>query len=137
MGTTEGTRWRQVQRMLERTEAVERGGWGVTANVAGHASTSRSPLHTGFTRWLRRASVVLVASGLGACSFAPQHARPPLPTPLAYDPSTGANAGIRPVDIGWRDFFPDPRRGALIEAALAHNRDLAISVARIDVARGQ
>ena len=40
------------------------------------------------------------------------------------------------MDIGWRDFFADPRLDALIAAALVHNRDLAVSVARIEVARG-
>jgi multidrug efflux system outer membrane protein len=79
--------------------------------------------------------VVLLLS-VTACNFAPQHSRPALPTPVAYDASAGANVGTRAVDIGWRDFFPDPRLGALIEAALAHNRDLAVSVARIEVARG-
>jgi multidrug efflux system outer membrane protein len=92
----------------------------------------------------RRSSVVgnglpvgaVLLLSVTACNFAPQHSRPALPTPVAYDASAGANVGTRAVDIGWRDFFPDPRLGALIEAALAHNRDLAVSVARIEVARG-
>ena len=53
-----------------------------------------------------------------------------------YDAGASAAAGTRPVNIGWRDFFADPRLDALIEAALAHNRDLVISVARIEQARG-
>jgi multidrug efflux system outer membrane protein len=40
------------------------------------------------------------------------------------------------VDLGWRAFLIDPRLDALIDAALLHNRDLAASIARIDVARG-
>ena len=71
-----------------------------------------------------------------ACHFAPKHVQRPLPTPVAYEPGTAAAAGTRAVDIGWRDFFADPRLDALIAAALQHNRDLAVSVARIEVARG-
>ena len=123
--------------MLECREAVRSGGWGVTTNAARDDCTLHSPLPTSRAYGVLGALLWLTLLGVGGCSFAPQHARPPLPTPAAYDPSTGADAGIRPVDIGWRDFFPDPRLGALIEAALAHNRDLAISVARIEVARGQ
>jgi len=35
----------------------------------------------------------------------------------------------------WRAFFPDPRLQDLIAAALEHNRDLRIAVARVDEAR--
>ncbi|PYP79846.1 MAG: RND transporter [Gemmatimonadetes bacterium] len=71
-----------------------------------------------------------------ACHFAPPHVQRPLPTPAVYDPMNGPATGTRPMNLGWRDFFPDPRLDALIEAALAHNRDLAVSVARIEQARG-
>ncbi|HEV7991833.1 MAG TPA: efflux transporter outer membrane subunit [Gemmatimonadaceae bacterium] len=75
---------------------------------------------------------------LSACHFAPPHARPALPTPLAYEPSldSAGATGARAIDIGWGDFFRDPRLDALIAAALEHNRDLRISVARIEQARG-
>jgi multidrug efflux system outer membrane protein len=46
-------------------------------------------------------------------------------------------AGVRAIDVGWREFFKDARLQALIAAALTHNRDLAVAVAQIDVARGQ
>lgn len=94
---------------------------------------------------MRRAVDVagLLALGLAsACSLAPRHVRPALPIPpyvggvagLGATPAVGAR-GSR-TDVGWRDFFIDPRLDALIGAALVHNRDLAASVARIDVARG-
>ncbi|MEO8561801.1 MAG: efflux transporter outer membrane subunit [bacterium] len=86
-----------------------------------------------------RAACYAVSLGLvTACSFAPPHARPPLPTPSAYDATLDSanTAGPRAVDLGWRDFFRDPRLDALIGSALEHNRDLAISVARIAQARG-
>ena len=84
----------------------------------------------------RRTGLVPLLLLLTACHFAPRHEPRPLPTPPAYDVGSASAAGTRAVDVGWRDFFADPRLDALIEAALTHNRDLAISVARIEQARG-
>lgn len=85
-----------------------------------------------------RTAVILCLSLLSACQLAPRHVRPQLPTgetfPAEYagDAARGAHAG----EIGWRDFFADARLEALVTAALAHNRDLAIAVAQIEEARG-
>src|SRR5687767_6604824 len=90
-----------------------------------------------FARFAVRVGIVSVSLlFLSACHFAPKHVQRPLPTPVAYEPGTAPATGTRAVDIGWRDFFADPRLDALIAAALVHNRDLAVSVARIEVARG-
>ena len=90
-----------------------------------------------FARFAVRVGIVSVSLlFLSACHFAPKHVQRPLPTPVAYEPGTGPATGTRAVDIGWRDFFTDPRLDALIAAALQYNRDLAVSVARIEVARG-
>jgi multidrug efflux system outer membrane protein len=73
-----------------------------------------------------------------ACSFAPRHAQPPLPTPAGFPirgDVTGA-AGARASRLEWRQYLPDPRLDALIETALTRNRDLVASVARIEQARG-
>ena len=98
-------------------------------------------------RWLARgrlpagavsAPVLLLTLVLGGCSFAPRHVPPALPTPESYpatavaDSATGTSASL----IGWRDFFEDERLEALVGAALTHNRDLAVAVARIDEAAG-
>ncbi|MGA8709211.1 MAG: efflux transporter outer membrane subunit [Steroidobacteraceae bacterium] len=40
-------------------------------------------------------------------------------------------------DIGWRDFFVDPRLQSLIGASLANNRDLRVAVLNIEKARAQ
>ena len=90
---------------------------------------------------LARAALAGSLALLSACHFAPPHAQPPLPTPPAYQPfadsaGNSVTAGPKAIDIGWRDFFRDPRLDALIETALVRNRDLAISVARIEQARG-
>jgi len=85
------------------------------------------------------AAAVLAVALLGGCrQLAPPHVRPGLPIPEAYPvESAGAEtAGTPAFEIGWRDFFEDPRLEALIAAALENNRDLAISVAQIEQARG-
>lgn len=79
--------------------------------------------------------VVLVAGG---CRLAPRHVRPQLPTPPVFMTASDSDSAgsVRATDIGWREFFRDPRLNALIGAALVHNRDLTIAVAQIEEARG-
>ncbi|WP_035820953.1 efflux transporter outer membrane subunit, partial [Cupriavidus metallidurans] len=43
----------------------------------------------------------------------------------------------RATEIGWREFFTDPRLQGLIEAALENNRDLRTAALRIEEARAQ
>ena len=85
---------------------------------------------------MRNTFPLLVAALLAGCSQNPKYVQPGLPTAPAY---TGANGqpGLRATDIGWRNFFRDPQLQALIERALVNNRDLRISVLRIEEARGQ
>ena len=80
----------------------------------------------------------LALAFVGGCHLAPPHVRPALPTPPVYLAASDSDVtiGARAIDIGWRDFFKDPRLNALIATALVHNRDLAVAVAQIDVARG-
>jgi multidrug efflux system outer membrane protein len=55
-------------------------------------------------------------------------------------PATAASSGVAAQathDIGWRDFFVDPRLQSLIAAALVNNRDLRVAVLNIDKARAQ
>lgn len=79
------------------------------------------------------ASIALGAS-LSGCSLAPDFLRPAAPVAANWE---GKVAGTRSIDqTPWREFFPDARLQALIEAAFEHNRDLRIAVARVDEARG-
>ena len=41
------------------------------------------------------------------------------------------------ADLGWREFFRDPRLQSLIELSLANNRDLRVAVERVEEARAQ
>ena len=66
------------------------------------------------------------------------------PTTAAATSSTGMTAtGDEPLappiaaDIGWRDFFTDPKLEALIEQALANNRDLRIALLNVERVRAQ
>lgn len=86
----------------------------------------------------RFAATLIGATLLAGCSFAPAHQRPPFAAapayPAEYRPEIGQR---RATEIGWRDFFADPRLQAVIQLALDNNRDLRVSVARIEEARGQ
>lgn len=81
---------------------------------------------------------VAAATVLAGCSLAPEHVRPPLSAAPAYpEELEPANGTRKATEIGWQDFFTDPRLQALIQMALDNNRDLRISVQRIEEARGQ
>lgn len=88
-------------------------------------------------------AIALAAALAAGCSFTPDYLRPAPPVPETWPVAAGAGAGtggetggIRNVSaLDWRDYFPDARLQALIAAALEHNRDLRIAVARVDEAR--
>ncbi|HYC62760.1 MAG TPA: efflux transporter outer membrane subunit [Thermoanaerobaculia bacterium] len=87
---------------------------------------------------MRKAVSVLALLLAGACrQFAPPHVVPELPVPQTYPPDVATEtAGARATEIAWREFFVDERLETLIAAALEQNRDLAITVAQIEQARG-
>jgi multidrug efflux system outer membrane protein len=88
-------------------------------------------------------ALVAVAALIAGCSLQPVYERPGLPvatrypTGDAYKPSSDGPGGktLPAVDIGWRDFFTDPRLQRLVEIGLANNRDLR--VAALTVAQTQ
>lgn len=72
---------------------------------------------------------------LAGCSFIPAYERPAPPV-AAHWPVLAQTAGVRAVaGLSWQQMLPDPRLQALINAALEHNRDLRIAVARVEEAR--
>ncbi len=91
-------------------------------------------------------AVALLAAG---CTLAPRYERPAAPVSGAfpadgvYAAQPGAAPGARSangqaaVDIGWREFFVDPRLQRLIEIALKNNRDLRVSVLNVEASRAQ
>lgn len=96
---------------------------------------------------------VAVAFLAAGCTMAPKYERPAapvtstFPTGGVYDtqPGTtqpgGAGArsanGLAAADIGWRDFFIDPRMQQLIDIALKNNRDLRVSVLNMQASQAQ
>ncbi|MGN6233458.1 MAG: efflux transporter outer membrane subunit [Trinickia sp.] len=99
---------------------------------------------------MKRYSLIAVAVAVFAagCSFEPKYERPAAPVAAAF-PASGVYAtqptttsadtagGRAAVDIGWREFFTDPRLQQLIQIALANNRDLRVSVLNVEAARAQ
>ncbi|KQN26341.1 RND transporter [Sphingomonas sp. Leaf33] len=84
---------------------------------------------------MRKAILLAGLATLAGCNFAPKYVQPTAPVAPAFpEATTGTRAA---TDIGWREFFGDPRLQTYIAAALANNRDLAQSVARIEQARAQ
>jgi len=74
---------------------------------------------------------------LAGCNLAPAWHQPALPVPPTF-PGTATGTDQRlATDLGWRDFFGDERLEALLSSALANNRDLAQSLARVAQARAQ
>ncbi|HEX2791954.1 MAG TPA: efflux transporter outer membrane subunit [Steroidobacteraceae bacterium] len=113
--------------------------------------------HVSSVRW-----TVLAASALWllhGCTMEPRYRAPALPVPEQWPiPPTSAAAGdttaapnepapgaaeaataasLAARDIGWRDFFADPRLQQLIAQALVNNRDLRVAVLNIQLARAQ
>ncbi|PMS17433.1 multidrug transporter [Trinickia dabaoshanensis] len=99
---------------------------------------------------MKRYSLIAIAAATLAagCSFQPRYERPAAPVAAAFpasgvyatQPTTSAGdtaAGRAAVDIGWREFFADPRLQQIIQIALENNRDLRVSVLNVDAARAQ
>lgn len=84
---------------------------------------------------------VLTTLALAGCSLAPHYERPAAPIPALYPDAppagTASQSAAAAADLGWREFFRDPRLLALIEIALQNNRDMRIAVERVQEARAQ
>ncbi len=77
---------------------------------------------------------------LAGCTLDPAYHRPaaPVPETSPSGPAYPAVAAAEPTPLlGWRDLFTDPKLKAVIDQALANNRDLRVAVANIQEARAQ
>lgn len=86
---------------------------------------------------LLAAAVAIALSGCATLVPASTEVAPAIP---AQWPATRADSGAATVevaDIGWRDFFSDPRLQSLIDQSLANNRDLRVAVLNVEKARAQ
>lgn len=90
-------------------------------------------------------TLLLVAGVMSGCTLAPHYDRPAAPVAGSYPaaPEGYATAEVktgetrRAGDIGWREFFTDPRLQTLIATSLENNRDLRTAALRIEEARAQ
>jgi outer membrane protein, multidrug efflux system len=79
-------------------------------------------------------SAMLFVAG---CTVGPNYTAPEVTAPEKYD---SAGPGIRSgatIEAAWWRTFNDPRLDALVERAIANNRDLRAAVARVREARAQ
>ena len=85
-----------------------------------------------------RLSALALAALLAGCSFIPTYERPAAPVATQWPGESTATAASQPVaDMPWQSFFSDARLRALVELALANNRDLRVAVLTIEQARAQ
>jgi multidrug efflux system outer membrane protein len=102
----------------------------------------------------RTVIALLVAATLNACTLMPHYQRPQSPVTDRW-PADAAGSGaataaaannrapgvassvVAADQIGWRDFFTDPRLERLIEIALANNRNLRIAVLNVAASEAQ
>lgn len=80
---------------------------------------------------LRLGASFAAAALLAGCSMIPELRLPAAPVPERF--ANIPDSGIAPPP--WREYYADPALHALIEAALEHNRDMRIALARIEEAR--
>lgn len=85
----------------------------------------------------KRVAFAVAAALLGGCSMAPDYLRPAAPVPAAWPAYVKPEGTVRAAATDWHQVFADKRLQALIEAALEHNRDMRMAVARVAEARAQ
>ena len=80
-----------------------------------------------------------IALALGGCvNMAPKLPAAQADIPAAWPlPEAATAVPGRASDIGWRQFFTDPKLARLIELSLDNNRDLRVAVLNVEKARAQ
>jgi len=79
---------------------------------------------------------LVAAMALAGCSLAPEYKRPATPVPESWPQKVGAgDTAAKRYSDDWKTFFTDAQLQSLIAAALEHNRDMKIAVARVEEAR--
>jgi len=84
---------------------------------------------------------VAAVVALAGCTMIPKYHRPTTnisqawPSVPGYASAQATNAAVPAADIGWQDFFRDPRLRRLIEIALTNNPDLQAAVYNVQQSR--
>jgi outer membrane protein, multidrug efflux system len=89
----------------------------------------------------RRIVATLPLLALSACMLTPHYQRPESPAPGRWPADSGdavaVSASVSADQIGWRDFFTDPRLQRLVEIALENNRNMRIAVLNVAASEAQ
>ncbi len=82
---------------------------------------------------------IILSLGLTGCTLIPHYTRPALPVPaqFPYTNSKTPSGKTMASDIGWQEFFKDPRLQKLIELALNNNRDYRVALLNVQQIRDQ
>lgn len=90
---------------------------------------------------------LVAALVLSSCTMMPKYQRPPSPVAAQWPNGPAyqwqnTNAPQAPVttnaaDIGWREFFGDPRLNRLVALALENNRDLRVAILNVETVQAQ
>ena len=85
---------------------------------------------------IKKCTLVLLAAGiLSSCNMAPTYVRPDAPIEYQFPGNTDSSTKTPASEIGWNEFFREPRLKALIAAAIENNRDLRLAALNIEEAR--
>ena len=88
---------------------------------------------------LQRITIGLFLLALAGCTLIPKYQRPAVAIANNWPENAAAqNAEVSTnaaADIGWRDFFRDPRLQQLIELALTNNPDLRMAMLNVEQTR--
>ncbi len=84
---------------------------------------------------MKRLTLVLAACLATGCgNLIPAYERPAAPVAAAF-PDAGTAGGPVAAALPWRDFVGDARQRALVDQALANNRDLRVALLNVEQAR--
>jgi multidrug efflux system outer membrane protein len=72
---------------------------------------------------------------LPGCTLAPKYVRPAAPVPPRLVGTEATAEEPLPQDLPWQEFFTDEHQRAVIEQALANNRDLRIALLNVEKVR--
>ncbi len=89
---------------------------------------------------MTRLSSLVVVAGLllsGCAGLEPTYHRPAPPVPATWPVGPAYPAATDSPLADWRQVFIDPRLRAVIEQALADNRDLRVAIAQIEASRAE
>lgn len=83
--------------------------------------------------------LTIIITCLAGCTLIPHYDRPssPVPDQFSYTNAPSAPGSVPAAQIGWQDFFKDPRLQELIGLALQNNRDYRVALLNVQQVHDQ